>query len=447
MEETTSGAAVSLDTPALLKRNKLVFYVLDLALILPYLAAHYSHVGAGISAVLLVIALVVTVVRSDPGLPAVCGLPVLAFFDALVMLALSYDDLLQNYLGNGAYFIGRLRDTPSGWLLLAGGVLCVLPVKGDLALWIKGLGWAGVGSFCVLLAWSPRPPAAYLPASFLFYLLCLVAWYGMCALCWVIRADSLKLSRWLSRLLLAVFAALSLLAPTLLRSHFTGVDIWLVDASYAGFAWWKVLLASGVLAGCAVAAYNFPQKRAGVDCLTLGGLSGLLLLLRVLVSFFSPQGVLTLPLYLVGLFCCVKNELKNGKTLALGGPQYLLAQTGALILAAGLFEAGLWYMVVILAVYGLMFYALRGKTEAPVRQLSWLLRLSFPVALFIGVLWQRQGRWEALLFILTGYVVSALVMAVLMWPHPAGRTCPDKYCWLVCAFLALLCLIAAFCYR
>lgn len=438
MADTTSpGGGGPLAGAALMRKNKLIYFALDLALILPRVVRQFTPLGAGLSALILAAAFFVTVVRSHPSAPAAAGLPVLLFCDVLVLLVLSYPSLV--------YDLSRFTQMWSGiwlvfplWLPLAGAALSLAPIPEPFTLWAKGLGWAGLGGYCARLAWANSAAEAGGGAAVLLYLLCLGVWYAACAAAHL-TGDTLRRDRWLSRVLLAVFAVLSLAASPLLLDRFAAACRWCRSIPEGGFSWWQVIAATAALAGCAIAACDFPGRRPGADCLVLGGLAGLLLLLRTLVSCYSPVGLAAPVVYLAGLLRCVRNEGAGRRTLSLSSLTYLAAQTGALILALWLLSRGLWPVAAALAVYALVFHALGDKTARPhPLLLDWLLRLSLPAVLAMGYLWRLGFHPGSLLFLAAACGVLALVMVVLQWSNPAGRTGPAGLNWSLCGLMALL---------
>lgn len=452
MDENTEGTVKkALINKALVKKNKLIFFALNLVCVLPYIVRHYSHLGAGIAAGILLWMFILTVVQSDVDTPVSRNLPVLGCFDVFILLGLSFQELRIRFAPGGlSLFLGHVGDRRCSLLLLAGLVLCVLPFKAALAVWLKGLGRTAVGASVLLFFWSDGqlPEPTFMDgakAFFAFYLLCAVVWYAMCVTSYTVDQGVLRRNNRLSWLLLGVFCTLCLAETSLVQEMIAPVQEWLLAVPGASLAWWKAVLAAVVLTGCAIAAYDYDYEYMGADSLMLGSLGGGVLLLRVLLSNYFAFSWLVFLTFLVGVFLCLQNEMQQETTLRLSSPAYLVAQTAALLLAVYLLKRGLWILTVLLGIYGLVFYTtFFGKMETPRRQLfRWLVTLSCPAALALGYIWQTRFVPEACLLLAVIYGVLALAIILLLHPHPGGRTSPEGYQMVVCALMVLLCLMTA----
>lgn len=451
MAENTEGTAKRVLTDkTLAKKNKVVFFVLNLVCILPYIVKHYSHLGAGIAACILLLMFFLTVLRSDADIPAGRNLPLLGFLDVCILLGLSFQELKIRFDLDGlSRAFGQTEGKQCIWLLLAGLVLCVLPVGASLAVWLKGLGRTAIGASILLLLWSngqlPEPLFADGAKAFLvFYLLCALAWYAMCVASYTVDQGVLRRNNWLSWLLLAVFCVLCLAETALVQEAMVPIRNWLLAMPGASLAWWKAVLAMAVLTGCAIAAYDYDYGHMGPDSLVLSALGGGILLLRVLLSSYFAFSWMVLLVFLAGAFRCLQNEMKQIKTLRLSSPVYLIAQTVVLLLAVCLLRRGLWVLTVLFIVYGMVFYATFGKMKTPSRQLCrWLVTLSCPAVLALGYIWQMRFIPESCLLLAAIYGVFAFVIILLLWPHPSGQASPDGYKLVVCIAMVLLCLVTA----
>ena len=453
MPENTEGTAKrTLSSKALAMKNKLIFFALNLVCVLPHVAKRYSHWGAGIAAGMLLVLFFLTVLRPGANTPASRNLPFFGLIDAGILLGLFFQDLkLRFTMDNMSSILALAESRPRCiWLVPVGVVLCVLPFKGILAVWMKGLGRTAIGASLLLLLGSdgrlPKPTFFVNggEAFFFFYLLCAVAWYTLCAVSYAVDEDVQRRDYRLSWLLLGVFCTLCLTETSLVWEMLGPVQMWLLAVPSVGLAWWKAVFAMVVLIGCAVAAYDFDYACMGEDSLVLGTLGGGILLLRVLLSSYFVFSWLVIPVFLVGAFHCLQNEVEQEKTLRLSSPAYLIAQTAALLLAVCLLKRGLWVVATLLVVYGLVFYTVHGKMGTPRRQLCrWLETLSCPVALALGYIWQARFILSSCFLLAAVYGVLAFVIILLLWPHPSGQSCPDGYKLLVCGAMALLCLMTA----
>lgn len=449
MPENTEGTAQNfLADKVLVKKNKLLFFALNLVCILPYLIKHYSHLEAGLAACFLLMLFILTVLQPHAATPAGKNLPLFGFFDVCILLGMSTRELLDRFtLDDLPHILARAEGRQCLLLLPVGLVLCVLPFRSSLAVWLKGLGRTAIGAFPLLLIWSNGKLLGISFADggkgfFVFYLLCAAIWYTLCAVSYTVTPGALRRNNWLSWLLLLVFWALCLTETSLVWERILPIRDWLL--AIPSLAWWKTILAVAVLIGCAIAAYAYADSLMGPDSLVLGALGGGILLLRVLLSNYFAFSWLVLLVFLAGALRCLQNEMRHTKTLRLSTPVYLAAQTAALLLTAFLLKRGLWVLLVLLVVYGLIFYAIHGKMETlPRQRCRWLVTLSCPAVLALGYIWQTRFIPAVCLLLAAAYGVLAFVILLLLWPHPSERRSPDRYKWMVCGAMALLCLMTA----
>ena len=142
MPENTEGTAQNfLADKVLVKKNKLLFFALNLVCILPYLIKHYSHLEAGLAACFLLMLFILTVLQPHAATPAGKNLPLFGFFDVCILLGMSTRELLDRFtLDDLPHILARAEGRQCLLLLPVGLVLCVLPFRSSLAVWLKGLG-------------------------------------------------------------------------------------------------------------------------------------------------------------------------------------------------------------------------------------------------------------------------------------------------------------------
>lgn len=456
MSETTEGAAKSyLSKNVRLKRDKLIFFVLNLLVIMPYAVTLCSPWGCAGAVVILVLLFVWTVALSDNSRPASWNLPVFGFLDACILLGLSYQELIDYFNPDDlVYFIQRMEDRPYPGAVLAAALVLAVAAdvhlrKGPLAVWLGMLGRTVAGGALIWALWcggtllTPR----FLPgmnAFFAFYVLCAMGWCILCAAAYYVDSKSAIRSICLSWLLLAAFFTLCLTEAPLVQLFAGTLEERFLALPDMSFAWWRALSAAAVLTGCAIAVYDYDNHKMGADSLVLGALASGVLLLRILLSWYFAFSFLVFPVFLAGCFRCLYNERRQSKTLRLSSPAYLIAQMAALALAVHLLKTGLWVLTVLICVYAAVFYATAGKNStAGYRLCHWITILSCPAVLAAGYIWQMRFVRESCVLVGTAYVIFACFILVLSWPHPDDRKSPDIYKWSVCGFMTLLCLMAA----
>lgn len=430
------------------KKNGLLFFGLNLLLIGPQIFRKFSLWGAAGAAALLLVLLVLTLKRANDWEPASRDLPLLAVFDLCVLLVLSHAELRGQFgLQNADFLLRGLRSLGSFWLIPAGAALCLARVENPplLRLWVKALGRTAVGAGLLLMRWSSGSLLVFYGEGkrlLVMYLLCALVWYLLCTVSFGVEPEGLQRDFWLSRLLLAVFLVLCLLEPVVLREFLLRLADWAREA--AAGVWWKTALTAAVLAGSAAAVYEYDRNRMGPDAAVLGILASGAVLLRGLTEwYFAFNGGLLL-VFLVGSLFCLFNEAENRKTFGFANLVFLPLQLGALLAAAMLLKRGLWAMVLLLCVYGCLFFVLSGRRTTSKRWLFyWLTLLSCPPAAAAAYLWRMRFLPETMKALGAVYAVLALGMVILHWPHPDRRSAHPNDKRALCVLMALLSLAAS----
>lgn len=439
---------VTLADMALFKRSKLIFFVLNLALVIPYVVKNYSHWGLAGAIVLMLIAFYVIIIKPNIDAPASKDIPLLLFFDFCVYLVLSYQALIDNfeiqYLSN---INGRMKDECFTLWVISMAISLFTPKRQSLV-WLKSIGKTVAGAAVIMQFWSNGDifePIFYRGGdSFLaFYLLCSIAWYIFCVIACYVEPASFKRNNWLSNILLFGFFVLCTAENQIIQEFITGLKSAMLAIPTVNFAWWKVILSGVVLVGCAVVAYDYVNDTMGADSLVLGFTASVIVLLKVLMcNYFSFSWVVFL-VFLVSSIRCLRNEQRQTKTLRLDSPVYLTVQFVVLLGAIHLIKAGLWINVIVLSVYTLIFYTTAGKRKNETHELRfWITILSAPAVYAIAYIWQMRFAMETVVMILLAFTVSVGAMIILNWPHPDKLKVPKGFKMLICLFMVLLCWIS-----
>ena len=433
---------------ALLKRNKLIFFVLNLALTIPYVVKHYSQWSLAGAVTIMLIAFYVIIMKPNADTPASKDLPLLLFFDACVYLVMSYRALIDNFQILYLELVIDNMAEECRLLIFAGLALNLFTPKKPTFLWIKGIGKTTVGAALIIDIWSNGhifEPSFYLNGdSFLsFYLICSVIWYISCIIAVHVEPASLKRNNRLSNILLLVFFVLCTAENLIIQEFVIGIKDVMFSIPNVNFAWWKVILSAGVLVGCAVAAYDYANDTMGVDSLVLCFLASAILLLKNLMcNYFTFSWVVFL-IFLISSISCLRNEKRQNKTLRMDSPVYLTVQFVVLFGAIHMIKAGLWINVIVLSVYTLIFYTTTGKEKNKTHAVRfWITILSAPTVYAIAYIWQMRFARETVVIILLAFAVSVGVMIILNWPHPDKQKVPKGFKMLICLFMVMLCWIS-----
>lgn len=245
---------------------------------------------------------------------------------------------------------------------MAGVALCFVKFKDPLLVWMKGISKGLIGAAFILLLWSDGslPLPSFMGDAGLFfrlYLLCAIAWCVLCAVSYHVDRRVFSRNNWMSWLLLAALCAACLTETRLVQEFFGILYEWNAGLTGASLAWWKIAL----LVGGSIAAYDYDYNHMGVDALFLGALAGGALVLRALMDYrfpLCPDPAAGVP----GEHPVLPPKRAEGKkTLRLLSPLYLVAQTGAALLAVLLMHKDLWLLLIFLILYGSVFYAAAEK--------------------------------------------------------------------------------------
>lgn len=444
MEET--AAKRDIGQYVLLKRNNLIFFALNLFLIVPRILKQYSPVGWVGAAVVLLLMFCLTVHKPEAGRPASRNLPLMGVLDVCILAVLSYQPLMDLLDPEMAEYILSDMEYSNLWFPLMLAALAGSVVL-RRHLWLGGLCRAAAGAcFIVVLFSDGALPWPYFyndtEMFFVLYLLGAAGWLILCALAYYADPQSLSGSVWMSWVLLAALFLLCMTETLMIPSLAAAAEEYLFAISSVGLAWWKVLLAAAVLICGSIAVYGYSDHRMGPDSLVLGVMACCLLLLRVLISRYFIFSWVLFPVLLAGSFRCLYNEFRHTKTLRLISPVYLPVQLAALVLAVHLLKTGLWILAILICAYTVVFYATAGKNTTPgYRRFHWLTVLSCPAVLAVGYIWQRCFAVTSIILIGVMYAVFAFTILILNWPHPDKKEGSDVYRWVICGFMTLLCLV------
>lgn len=439
---------ITLADMALFKRSKLIFFVLNLALVIPYVVKHYSQWGLAGAIAIMIIAFYVIIIKPSIDAPASKDLPLLLFFDICVYLVMSYQALVDNFRIEYLEYINGNMKEECFTLLIIGLAISLFTPKRLSLVWIKSLGKIIAGAAVIMQFWSNGDifePIFYRggDAFLAFYLMCSIAWYTFCIISCYVEPTSFKRNNRLSNILLLAFVVLCTAENQITQEFINGVKDIILAIPSINFAWWKVILSGVVLVGCAIVAYDYVNDTMGADSLVLVFIASAIVLLKVLMcNYFSFSWCVFL-IFLVSSIRCLHNEQRQAKTLRLESPVYLAVQFAVLLGVIHLIKAGIWINVIVLSVYTLIFYNTAGKTKNEKHELRfWITILSAPVAYSIAYIWQMRFAMETVIMILLAFAVAGGVMIILSWPHPDKLKVPKGYKMLVCLFLILLCWIS-----
>lgn len=433
---------------AIAKRSRLIFFVLNLALVIPFLVQNYSHWGLGGAFAIMLLSFLFLIIKPYDATPAVRDIPLQLFFNVCLYLVVSYQAIIDNFK---IAYLGYILENMEGEcvvLLLAGLAASLFIPKVPHLVWLRYIGKTAIGASVIMQIWAGG--SVFEPefrgggeTMIAFYLLFAVIWFAFCVISCHIDSDAYKRNNRLSNFLIIILVLFCTTENALAQMFIPHAKVYLLSMPTAALAWWKVILSAIVLVGCAIVSFDYLNDTMGTDALVLCFVASALVILRVLMANYFAFNWIVFAIFLVSCVRCLKNELRHKKTLRLSNLGYAAVQFVAILISIWLIKAGLWINLIVVATYTLIFYATAGKGISEKHRLRhWLTILSAPAVYAVAYIWHMRYSLDAIILIALAYVVLAGVMIILHWPHPDKLSVPRGYKVIVCSLLVLLCWIA-----
>ena len=426
------------------KRNRLVFFALNLALVVQFVIHNYSPWGLGGAFAIMLLSYYLLVMKPQVVATAARDIPLQLFLNICLYLVVSYRSLIDNF---GFESIGdRLENLKGmcGVLLLAGLVVDIFTHR----LWLQFIGKTVAGASIILVIWANgkifEPTWKDGGETLLtVYLLVAVVWFVFCGISCHVDSGTYTRNDWLSNILLILFVLFCITENGLAQTFIPRAKLYLLSMSTAALAWWKVILSVVVLAGGAIVTFDYQNDTMGADALVLCFAASALIILKVLLANYFAFNWVVFLVFLIGCIGCINNEVRCKKTLRLAALDYAAVQLVAILASIWLLKAGLWINLVIAAAYTLVFYETAEKRNSGKYKLChWLTILSAPAVYAVAYIWHMRFSLDTVIMLALMYAVFAGVMIILHWPHPDKLMVPRGYKVAVCAMMVLLCLIA-----
>ncbi len=434
---------------AIAKRSKLIFFVLNLALVVPFLVQNYSHWGLGGAFVVLLLAFYFLIIKPNETTPATREIPLLLFFNILFYLVVSYQSLIDNFKFENLGYVFDNMKSECVMLLLGGLAASLFLPKTPNLLWLRSIGKTAMGASFIMQIWSNGSifePEFYAGGETMiaFYLLFALFWFIFCIISSYVDPSAYKRNNWLTNFLIIFLVLFCTTENNIAQLFVHQANQYLLQMPTDGLAWWKVILSAVVLVGCAIVAFDYLNDTMGADALLLSFVASTLIVLRVLIANYFSFNWILFVIFIVSSIRCLKNELRQAKTLRLSTLAYVVLHFCATLISIWLIKAGLWINLVIAGIYTLIFYTTsKNRTNEKHKLRHWLTILSVPATYAIAIVWQLRFSLDAVVLIALAYVVFAGVMVILHWPHPDNLAVPRGYKVIICAMLILLCWISA----
>lgn len=430
------------------KRNRLVFFSLNLGLVVPFLVRNYSFWGLIGALVITLLSFYLLIVEPRKAAPAASAIPLQLFLDVWFCLAVSYQSLIDNFRTSGLERLFKSARSEWAILLVAGFAVSFFVPKLLNVLWLRFIGKTAVGISVIMLLWADGrvyKPTFKSSGEILLavYLFAALIWFTFCVISCYADPDTYTRNNWLSNFLIVMFVLFCTMENGMAQSVIQQAKRFLLSMPGETLKWWRVIFSVFILIGCAIATSNYLNDAVGADALVLSFMASACLILRVLIdNEFSFNWVIFV-VFLISSVKCFKNEMRRKKTLRLPTAAYAAVQFAAALISIWLLKAGLWVNLIIVATYTLIFYATTGKKSADTHRVRhWLTVLSAPAAFAIAYIWHVRFSLDMIVLIATVYAVLGGTMVILNWPHPDKLAVPRGYKIAVCAMLTMLCALA-----
>ena len=430
------------------RRSRLIYFFLNLILMVPLFVRNYSPIGLAAGGAMLLAGMYFFVIKPGNMISAVRELPVLVFFDGLAFLGLKWQAVgmafdLQNFRS--------IIDRPGVAfpVLVVAGLALNWFIKRKTGLyWLRALGKALVGLGVICLLWSDG--SLPLPKFFEqgrvcveIYALAALGWICLCLLSLQDDEGAYKRNNNLSNLLLVLFFLWCTLDYMFAYSTF--IQLAAVQLGAITVPWWKVLVVSGGLLAAAAACYDYDRYRIGTDALLLAGLASVAFLLKLLQTHYFLCNWAILAAVMLGTVRCMKNEANLDKTLRLSSIGYMAAQLGVAVLLVLMLSRGIWMTALVMAAYGMIYFSgHRGRRSSEQRTFFWMLAVSAAPMVALSYVWHTRWSASAVMVLLITAVMGMFAMYIVSKPHPAYKQAKNSYkAVLICA-VALISLVVAF---
>ncbi len=431
-----------------LRVNKLIYFCLNLVLILPLIIDNFSPIGAGISATIIVIALLGVVIRNDIYVSAGAYLTSYMFFDLCIYLGLNFESLKNSFSIDDLEDVSETFGT-SGCLHLAlfGIVVAFVGMIARRLTWLTGVGGGAIGVSIILSVWSNCDFKNFLMLKgggvvLVTFLVAVLCWTVSLELAVRIAPHKKAVNVWMGILVLAILIVLWTTETSFVNSIVESLD---GNMSGSFVTWWKVILACIVLLVCSVAMFDAEHKeyQMGDDSFVTAAIAVWIFALKVLTEVDFIYGFALFVALVASTMKCLSNEIDNQSTCRLKTHYYLIAELIAFLISLWMLNAGYWINVVVTLVFAIMFYAQYERMKMPEhKNLLWISLIS----LFIceAVAWQMKMHFSVygIIILACVFLVAVATVLVVNRSHP-DEIIPDKhYKIAICFCVALLCVIS-----
>lgn len=431
------------------KENKIVLFLINCLLMLPFIIRNHSIIGI-VSSLAILLILFFILFKSSEIIPASAYLPIIIVADVCCYVGVRFELLKLCFDMDALSYFFQGMGSPCIFLLMIGCALFFVGRTKQTLTWLSGIGGTAIGTAIILHGWSNCDFAALKFYSNGDTLLAILV---LSTLLWTILIQFIGMTvpikrdanNWIGIFLLVGFLVFCIIEQSYTSVMLPKWKIMILNWPHTLFSWWRVILATMVLLIGTFLLYTMngdDGNGLSVDTYAL-----ILIALSVfsikflMINFFSYNWMCFL-IMIVGTLWCMKNDYLERPTLQLNSIMYLSAQFIAFLFTIILLKKGLWINVIVTIVFGAVFYTqyVKKKRTSDINS-HWVMILLCIVA--EAAAWMCKYRFciEGFSMIVMVLIVAITAMSIINLRHPNSMKAPDSIRITICVCLAILCLL------
>lgn len=430
------------------KTNRTIFYILNLAVILPYIIRNYSLEGVVITTGVLLVLLYYMVLKKQDTVSASAYITELFFADAVVWAGFHLLELKLSFSGE---MIFKYLERMSGGVLVILIIVCAIGVitKKSRVWWLNGIGAVVIGEAFIFTGWTNL---TYGDLKFAYggkvlaicYLWAVVFWMLSSRISGTISVERQRTNKRMGWLLLIGVIFLLTCNMSYVQDNLSVLVNLCNRLSETVFAWWRVFLAVGILLSATVMMYDSKRKKLSVDGFVCGSIAVIVLCVRLLMSnYFCYSWIVLAVLLGVLTHAIVKKIGGENKFFNHSDVEFLLRITICQWLVIWLIYMGMWVNLVTGAAFLMVFYLQRNRfqEEGYRGSLFWILILTAIASETAVWMWKYRFSKEGMILLLLAFFFAIVVMSVINTRHPNGVKANNYLRSTVALILLLICLL------
>lgn len=342
------------------KNNKLIFFGLNILIMLQVLIKYFSIIGLFIFFSEVAVFYYFWVSRKKTRLPISADLTTLAFFDFLVFLSLNYKIIVSGFSIDGVteFFSLFFDNTIYIKLFLCACVIGFLGMKYTSITWLTGISGAIFGLIAILCCGTD-----YYDGTFEFYevtkpfivlfFICVAIWTAFLTISICIDSSKRKNNIRLGIIMLVTFIILIITSIDIVSRVARDFYTIFFELSTKVLPLWKTLLICFVLIGCSIVilCYNENNKKnSRIDAYIVVTIALFVFLTKLTLINYNPYNILLFIILFIVTIVYLNNEIQDRKTFGFTMESLLAIEFVGIIVAIFLFKIGCWECLIISAV-------------------------------------------------------------------------------------------------